>query len=90
MPKVVSALTARTQLGQIIRRASTDQDRFVVGKRGEPVVVIMSIKDFLKNIAPEPEVMAAIRSEAKRQGKNNLSMREIDREIAAYRQEKQR
>jgi len=66
MPKLVSALTARTQLGQIIRRASTDQDRFVVGKRGEPVVVIMGIKDFLKNIGPEPEVLSAIRLEAKR------------------------
>jgi prevent-host-death family protein len=90
MPKIVSALTARTQLGQLIRRASTDQDRFVVGKRGEPVVVIMGIKDFLKNIAPEPEVLAAIRSEAERQGKDRLSMREIDWEIAAYRQEQKR
>ena len=88
MPKVVSALTARTQLGQIIRRASRDQDRFVVDKRGEPVVVIMGIKDFLKNVAPEPEVLAAIRAEAKRKGKDKLPMREIDREIAAYRREK--
>ena len=88
MPKVVSALTARTQLGQIIRRASKDQDRFVVDKRGEPVVVIMGIKDFLKNVAPEPEVLAAIRAEAKRKGTNKLSMREIDREISAYRREK--
>jgi len=90
MPKIVSALTARTQLGQIIRRASTDQDRFVVGKRGEPVVVIMGIKDFLKNIAPEPVVLAAIRSEAERQRTDRLSIREIDREIAAYRQEQKR
>lgn len=88
MPKVVSALTARTQLGQIMRRASKDQDRFVVDKRGEPLVVIMGIKDFLKNIAPEPDVLAASRAEAKHKGKDKLSMREIDREISAYRREK--
>jgi hypothetical protein len=62
----------------------------VVGKRSEPVVVIMSIKDFLKNIAPEPDVLETIRSEAKRRGQNKASMREIDQEIAAYRQEKKR
>ena len=41
-----------------------------------------------KTIAPEPELLAAIRAHAKRTGKANLSMRDIDREIKAYRQAK--
>jgi prevent-host-death family protein len=45
MTNVVSALTARTQFAQIIRRATRKNERFVVGRRGEPSVVIMSAKD---------------------------------------------
>jgi len=85
--KVVSALAARTQFGQIMRRAKKDQTRFIVDRRGEPQVVIMSIKDFLKTIAPEQKVLAVIRAAARKNGKNKLSMREIDREIRAYRRE---
>ena len=53
VPVIVSALAARTQLGQIMRRARRENARFVVDRRGEPQVVIMGIKDFLKTIAPE-------------------------------------
>ncbi len=90
MPKVVTALVARTQFGQIMRRAKTANERFVVDKRGEPQVIIMGIDDFLENMAPEPEVLAAIRAEAKRKGTDKLTMREIDREIATYRREKRK
>jgi prevent-host-death family protein len=88
IPKIISALAARTQLGQIMRRASLDQARFVVDRRGEPQIVIMGIKDFLKTIAPEKKVVAAVRAAARKQGKNKLSMRDIDREIRAYRRER--
>lgn len=88
MPKVISALAARTQFGQIMRRAGQQQERFVVDKRGEPQVVIMGVKDFLKTIAPEPEVLAAIRAEAKRNKKSTLTTRQIDQEIAAFRGER--
>jgi prevent-host-death family protein len=86
--KVVSALAARTQFGQIMRRARKDQTRFIVDRRGEPQVVIMGIKDFLKTIAPEEKVVAAIRTGAAKHGKNKLSMRDIDREIRVYRRER--
>jgi hypothetical protein len=48
----------------------------------------MGVKDFLKAVAPEPSVMSAIRAEAKRKKKSTLTMRQIDREIAAFRQER--
>jgi hypothetical protein len=47
----------------------------------------MGIKDFLKTIAPEKKV-AAIRAAARKQGKDKLSMRHIDREVRAYRRER--
>jgi PHD/YefM family antitoxin component YafN of YafNO toxin-antitoxin module len=57
----------------------------LVGRRGEPAVIIMSVKDYIRNIAPTPAAYSAIRQEAKRKGAGSLSMREIDREIAAVR-----
>lgn len=89
MPRIISALAARTQFGQIMRRAAGQaQERFVVDRRGEPCVVIMGVKDFLKTVAPEPEVLAAIRAASKKNGRSKLSMREIDREVSAYRKER--
>ena len=82
-------ITARTQFDQIMRRAAGEaQERFVVDRRGEPQVVIMGVKDFLKTVAPEPEVLAAIRAAAKKNSKSKLRMREIDREVSAYRKER--
>jgi prevent-host-death family protein len=88
VPTVVSALAARTQFGQIMRRARRENERLVVDRRGEPQVVIMGIKDFLKTIAPEKKTIAAIRAAARKKGVNKLSMAAIDREIRAYRRER--
>jgi len=87
VPRVVSALAARTQFGQIMRRARADNQRFVVDRRGEPQVVIMGVKDFIKTIAPEKKVLAAIRAASRKNGTNKLSLRDINREIRAYRKE---
>jgi prevent-host-death family protein len=43
----VTALTARTQLGQIMQRAAQKRERFLVGRRGQPIVMIMSIEDYV-------------------------------------------
>ena len=87
MNNVISALTARTQLGQILKRAAEKDERFLVDRRGQPSVIIMGIKDYIKNIAPTPPVYQAIRQDAKNKGANRLSLREIDREIAAVRRQ---
>jgi hypothetical protein len=89
MPKSITALTARTQFGQIMRRASGKKpERFIVEKRGAPTVIILGIEDFLKTIAPEPAVLASIRADSKKNKTDKLTMREIDREIADYRKER--
>jgi prevent-host-death family protein len=90
MTKVVSALTARTQFGQIMERATKNNERFVVDKRGEPTVIIMSLRDYIRAIAPPPEWLSEIRAESKRKGTDKLTMREINAEIAAYRREKRK
>jgi prevent-host-death family protein len=88
MNNVVSALTARTQLGQIIRRTSKNNERFVVEHRGEPSVIIMSVKDYINTIAPTPDWLQDIGSEARRKDLNKLTMRQIDAEIRAARRDR--
>ena len=68
MTNIISAVTARTQLGQILKRAEEGDERFLVDRRGAPSVIIMSVKDFIKHIAPTPAAYKAIREEAKRKG----------------------
>ena len=88
MPKIISALEARTQFGQIMERASERDERFVVDRRGEPIVVIMSVRDYINNVAPEHKVLARIGAASKQRGTHKLTLREIDEEISAYRKEK--
>jgi len=85
MTNVVSALTARTQFGQIIKRANQRNERFVVGRRGEPSVVIMSVKDYMRTFAPAPQELRAMQATAKRTGANKLSPGQIDKIVAAVR-----
>ena len=87
MANIISAVTARTQLGQILKRAGEGDERFLVDRRGEPAVIIMSIKDYINTIAPPTAATQAIRKDARRKGTSNASMREIDRVIAAVRRE---
>jgi prevent-host-death family protein len=87
MNNVISALTARTQLGQILKRATQNNERFVVDRRGEPSVVIMSIKDYVDTMAPAPQWLKDIQAASKRRGTNKLTMRQIDGEIAKVRRQ---
>ena len=88
MPNVVSALTARTQFGQIIRRVKEKNERFVVDRRGEPQAVIMSIKDYVNTIAPAHAWLTRSWATAKRSGVDRMTVRDIDAEIRRYRKEK--
>ena len=88
MNNVVSALTARTQFGQIMRRATQKNERFLVDRRGKASVVIMSLKDYVDTIAPAPQWLKEIQASAKRNGVDKLTMRQIDAEIAKARRER--
>lgn len=88
MERRVDAHVARTQFGQIMNRAVENNERFVVDRRGEPAVVIMSVEDFIKTVAPPPKWLEKAWAGAKRRGIDKLSSQEIDDEIKAYRRGK--
>jgi prevent-host-death family protein len=90
MNRRVDAHLARTQFGQIMDRAVENNERFVVERRGEPAVVIMSVQDFIRTAAPPPDWLEKAWNGAKKRGLEKLSAPEIDAEIAAYRREKRK
>jgi prevent-host-death family protein len=83
--KNISALIARTQLGQILERVKKNQDRFLISKKGEATAVILSVEDYLKNIIKQPDVLTKLQKQAKKAGTNKLSLEDIDAEIKAFR-----
>lgn len=87
MTKVVSAVEARTQFGQLLRRVTKNNERFVIDRRGEPQAIIMSLDDYVDEIAPEPDWLKKIGEASKRRGTDKLTMRAIDVDIAAVRRQ---
>jgi prevent-host-death family protein len=83
----IPALTARTQLGQILKRVRQHNERFVVGRRGEAQAVIMSVEDYLKNFAAEAPALKKVQRTADKMGTKNLSDKTIREEIKRYRRE---
>jgi PHD/YefM family antitoxin component YafN of YafNO toxin-antitoxin module len=73
-----------------MERASASDERFVVDRRGEPTVVIMSVRDYINTVAPEHEVLAQIGEASRRRGTSKVTLREIGEEITAFRKEKRR
>ena len=85
MTRKITAVTARTQFGQIVDRAVDHNDRFLVERNGELAVLILSVNDFVKTLAPPPDWLKDIQDDAKRKGLDKLTMADIDAEIAAAR-----
>jgi prevent-host-death family protein len=82
---VVSALSARTSFGKLLRRIEDEHRSLVIEKRGTPKAVLLSIRDYVRLAAPEPEVLRVLGEESKRKGTDKLSSREIDQVIKAAR-----
>src|SRR5437588_12175885 len=78
---VVSALHARANFGQLLRRVDDERRSLLIEKRGTPKAVLLSIRDYIRLAAPEPEVLRIIGEESERNGTDNLTPREIDRII---------
>ncbi len=85
---VVSALRARAHFGKLLRRVEDERRSLVIEKRGTPKAVLLSIRDYVRLAAPEPEVLRIIGEESKRKGTNALSSQEIDRIIKTTRAQK--
>jgi prevent-host-death family protein len=90
MNRRVDAHLARTQFGQIMDRAVENNERFVVERRGEPAVVIMSVQDFIRTAAPPPDWLTKAWSGAKKRGLDKLAANDINAEISSHRREKRK
>jgi PHD/YefM family antitoxin component YafN of YafNO toxin-antitoxin module len=90
MTRKITAVTARTQFGQIIDLAVENNDRFLVERNGEPAVLILSVTDYVKALAPAADWLKDIQDDAKRKGLDKLTTADIDVEIAAARRERAR
>lgn len=82
---VVSALSARTSFGKLLRRVEDERRSLVIEKRGTPKAVLLSIRDYVRLAAPEPEVLKVLGEESQRKGTDKLTSRQIDQVIKATR-----
>ena len=82
---VVSALTARIGFGKLLRRVEDERRSLVIEKRGTPKAVVLSIRDYVRLAAPEPEVLRVLGEESRRKGTDKLTSKQIDQVIKAAR-----
>lgn len=87
---VVTALSARTNFGKLLRRVENEGRSLVIEKRGTPRAVLLSLRDYVRLAVPEPEVLRVIGTESKRKRTNRLSSRQIDGIVKAARAAKSR
>jgi prevent-host-death family protein len=85
---VVSALHARANFGKLLRQVADERRSLVIAKRGTPKAVLLSVRDYVRLAAPEPEVLRLIGEESRLRGTAALSPRKIDRVIKAARTRK--
>jgi prevent-host-death family protein len=82
---VVSALHARANFGKLLRRVSDERRSLVIEKRGTPKAVLLSIRDYVRLAAPEPDILRLIGEDSQRKSTNKLSAHQIDQVIKAAR-----
>ncbi len=85
---VIPALHARSNFGKLLNRVDKENRSLVIEKRGTPRAILLSIRDYVRLAAPEPEVLRAIGEESTRKGTASLSARQIDTIISAARRSK--
>lgn len=85
---VVSALRAGANFGTLLRRVDDQSGSLVIEKCGAPPAVLLSIRDYVKLAAPEPEVLRLLGEESKRNRTGALNSREIGKIINKARSQK--
>jgi prevent-host-death family protein len=85
---VVSVLHARANFGKLLRRIEDERRSLVIEKRGAPRAVLLSIRDYVRLAAPEPEVLRMIGEESRRNGTDTITSQRIDQIIKATRARK--
>ena len=87
---IVNALEARSKFGKLLRRIDTEGRSLVIEKRGTPRAVLVSIQNYVRLAAPEPEVLRALGKESIQKATHSLSSKRIDQLIKATRKKKTR
>jgi prevent-host-death family protein len=87
---VVSVLRARANFGKLLSRVEDERRSLIIEKRGTPRAVLLSIRDYVKLAAPEPEILRIIGEESERNGTNTVTSRQIDQIIKATRAQKKK
>ena len=52
---VVSALLARANFGKLLERVEHERRSLIIEKRGRPRAVLLSLRDYVRVAAPEPD-----------------------------------
>jgi hypothetical protein len=89
--RVVPALAVRANLGKLLDGmdvAGKPSGSVIISRRGIPKAVLLSIGDYLRLAAPEPEILRILGEESKRNGTDKMTEEEIDAVIQEYRAEK--
>jgi prevent-host-death family protein len=68
----------RANFGKLLDRVADERGSLVIEKRGIPKAVLLSIRDYVKLAAPEPEVLRIIGEESKPSGTDKMTQRQID------------
>jgi prevent-host-death family protein len=63
--ELIDALSARTRFGNLLNRVEKENVRFIVSRKGKPMVVILGIGDYLKNVVKEPDLLARLQLNVK-------------------------
>ena len=79
---------ARANFGKLLSRIDDERGSLVIEKRGIPRAVLLSIRDYVKLAAPEPEVLRLLGEESQRNRTSTLNSREIDKIIRKARSQK--
>jgi prevent-host-death family protein len=85
---VISALAARSRLGQLLERVNRGRHCYIIAKRGIPQAILLGIKDYVRLAAPEPDILRIIGEESRKRRTDRLSPRRIDALIRQARRQK--
>jgi prevent-host-death family protein len=84
----VSAPRARANFGRLLQRVEDERRSLVIEKHGTPKAVLLSIRDYVRLAAPEPEVLRVIGEVSQRKGTDKFTSRQINQAINAARAQK--
>ncbi len=87
MDRRIDIATARAELDELIASVGSDTARTIVARDGQDVAVIMSIEEYRRATAPQPDAFDRIWSHVEAQNLPPMSMDEIDDVIAEVRRD---